>query len=230
MGIVPAVLLQAVLLAVLLAAVPGAARAEENGLTLEGGYLLHRISFDTGYGAYLKRRYGARHVDMEGVTLSGVLDWGDHRGYGGEYDYLQGGFNYVTLNGQHRRAEFVLHQLLALFRYRPPGALEFALGGGINMMIRSLEGAGDANIDAGNVENSEGTAEDTSYGLLMMGEVRYRLRVWRVDTLAGLRLTFSRHQTRSTDNRPALDGAQRPVDAYFDVGGFSFLFTLGATF
>jgi len=207
-----------------------AAAAEPGSLTVKGSYLLQRVAFNYGYGAFLKERFGAQAVDLSGVALSATR-WSDARiGYGLELDALRGGFDYRTLNGDARRAEFALRQVLARVAIAPPGPWEYGLGVGLGSLTRSLEGFHSADINASNLGSNTGVARARTLGLAFLGEVLYRFHGPRFGVEAGLRYSVAPHYIPASDERPALDDAQRPVASVFNVGGLAYVLTLAVLF
>ncbi len=207
---------------------PGGAQAwaAPGDVTVKGSVLLQRVAFDLSYGAYLKDRFGARYVDLPGVALAGTR-WVDERiGYGLELDLFRGGFDYRTLNGGTRRAEFALQQLLARMDVAPPGPWQIGLGAGLSRLARSLEGVHNRDITAANLSANEGVATGVTFSGVALLEALYVLHGPRWGMELGLRYSVSPHYIPRNDKRPALDDAQRPVDSFFNAGGLACLFTL----
>ena len=222
----------ATLAAVLLAGLPaaalpsGTAWAAPGDVTLKGGVLLQRVAFDLSYGAYLQRRFGARYVDLPGVSLAATR-WADERiGYGLELDLFRGGFDYRTLNGGTRHAGFDLQQLLARMDVAPPGPWQIGLGAGLSRLARSLEGVHNRDITASNLPANQGTATAVTYSGVALIEALYARRGPRWGLELGLRYSVSPHFIPRSDKRPALDDRQRPVDSGFNVGGLACVFTV----
>ena len=222
--VLPAAALLA-LLALLVLPWGASAWAAPGDLTVRGSYLLQRVTFDFGYGAWLRERFGARSVDLAGPALSAVYQTEERLGWGLEVERLQGGFPYHTLNGEPRRVDFTLQQVLLKLHAQWPESWELGLGLGNNVLTRSLEGFQSADIGAANVAANRGVADAKTYGSVALAEVLYKRRGPRLGLEAGLRYAVSLHRIGAEDRRPALDDAQRPVGSWFSVGGFSYLFT-----
>ena len=217
-------------LAFLLRASPLPAQQEAPESILRLGYLAQRVVFDQGYGAHLQRRFGASYVDLTGVALSGAFYRVGPLHLGLELDILQGGFNYVDLNGREGSADFYLQQHVVRAHWIRPGNWELAGGAGHGYLVRTVEGYREDTIDASNVSGSGGVAQGKTHGAVFYGEVLYRLLGTSLDGEVGLRYGYAPHWIPRDDPRPALDEANRPVDSWFNVGGFAYLFTVAFRF
>jgi hypothetical protein len=192
---------------------------------VRGSYLLQRVTFDFGYGAWLRERFGARSVELGGPALSALYRSEERLAWGLEVERLEGGFSYRNLNGEPRRVDFTLQQLLLKLHALWPESWELGLGLGRSVLTRSLDGFQSPDIDASNVAANQGVADAKTAALVALAEVLYKRGGPRLGLELGLRYGVSLHRIAADDRRPALDDAQRPVATWFNVGGFAYLFT-----
>ena len=200
----------------------GTAFAKKKEVVVSGGYLLHRITFDDGYGAFLKRRYNVDHLDLRGPRILVSYMLFDRISLGLELDKLAGEFEYDSLNSTTHTANFELTQTILKLHYQLNLSWNLELGLGNNTLSRTMYGYQGYYISESSFANSEASATDESKGSVSLLGIIYEGRSQNFGWELGARYTQSKHDLPADSKRPGLDSKGTPEDQEFNLSGLGY--------
>ncbi len=204
---------------------------DSDGIFFYGGYMLHNLSLDDGYGEFLKERYGVEQLTLQGYFLEGVFMIGPILGIGLELTQLQTEFEYNTLNDGSETGELELNQtIFKLYAFLWERDLVAVFGLGTSNVERDLAGFGDVNIVTTNLDDNTGKKKVSTDSTVLMTELRYRVFGDFVRAEVGLRWSSSSHDIDEGDARPAYNDRLTPTSTDFQVGGLGYFVSLGVEF
>lgn len=202
-------------------------------LILRGGYLMKMLPTSEEYNKFLKERYGAENLQLEGTAISAAFkSRGSSWGIGLEIDDLSGNINYKTLNGYQQQNKMSLKNtllFLALYPRSTPN-LEIDLGYGSGKLTRDFYGYQSPNIVTSNIGGQLGAQEASTNASSMMLQVLYRLLGNKFRFEAGARYSLSKHSISNDDLRPGYDETGIPASMDFNMGGLGLIGTFTIRF
>ncbi len=200
----------------------GTALAKKKEVVVSAGYLLHRITFGDGYGAFLKRRYNVDHLDLKGPRILVAYMLFDRLSLGLELDKLAGEFEYDSLNSATQTAEFELTQTILKLHYHFSLSWNVELGFGSNTLSRTMYGYGGYYISESNFADSGTSATDESKGSVSVLGINYGGRGQNFGWELGASYIQSNHDIPADSKRPGLDPRGTPEDQKFHLSGFGY--------
>ena len=189
------------------------------------GYSTQELRSNEGYNKYLKDRYGAEGIRLEGYLVGVTFLRTSGVGIGLEYSSTSGRIRYQTLNGEKQENTLDLQTLLLLLSsYR--GNWEWSVGGGVNNLSRTFYGYRSSYITTENINDQLGTRTSETLGTTGILQGLYHVFNSRLQWSVGARYIIAQNEIDSSDIRPGHNAKSIQETQNFDLGGLAWLTTL----
>lgn len=208
---------------------------EENSFNISMGTHQQYSALDSGYGKFLKDRYGASGLTTNGRLYRFLFKFSDNKNLwvGLELGEQSGKIKYKDLNGVSRVNNLSLTWVAMLINYPLDEVWQLEGGFGIDVLTREFYGYKDNDITYINISDNSGRSDTETRGMLSFGQITYNFfngRGSSFEMAVSYRYNYSEMTIRSTDERPALNDKGVPVRTTFDVGGHLGLIQFGINF
>ena len=197
---------------------------------LRAGYGTKQIATDSGYGEFLKNRYGSETLNLSGAVVSVGFPF-----LGGtwllEQSTLSASPSYTDLNGASSSYSIGLTSQVLGYVFESDSPWEVTIGYGKDTLTRNMIGYQSSVVTTDNLDTNAGSDESVITGSHYMAQALYRVFGEGITGDFGLRYDKGTIAIPEDDVRPAVsqdDGTPQASD--IDLSGFVLLFNFSYRF